>query len=209
MYVDSVPGLVSMVQMGVLELHVWGSKRDNPERPDLFIIDLDPATDVPWERVVAATFFVREQLGELGLESWCKTTGGKGLHVVVPIARRSSWDEVKEFTHQFVRTLSAKAPGQFVTTSTMAKRKGKIFLDYLRNARGATAISAYSIRAKRGATISVPLAWEELSPKTNPEKFNPAAVIARLKKLKRDPWEDFYRAKQAITKGMRQSIGMD
>ena len=208
-YVDSVAGLVSMVQMGVLELHVWGSRRDNPERADLFIIDLDPATDVAWERVVAAAFFVREQLGELGLESWVKTTGGKGLHVVVPIARRSSWDEVKEFTHQFVRMLSGKVPGQFVTTSTMAKRKGKIFLDYLRNARGATAISAYSIRAKRMATISVPLSWEELSPKTDPERFNPAAVIARLKKLKRDPWEDFYKAKQAITKGMKQAVGMD
>jgi bifunctional non-homologous end joining protein LigD len=207
-YVDSVAGLVSMVQMGVLELHVWGSRRDNPERADLFIIDLDPATDVPWERVVASTFFVREQLGGLGLESWVKTTGGKGLHVVVPIARRSSWDEVKEFTHQFVRSVSGKAPGQFVTVSTMAKRKGKIFLDYLRNARGATAISAYSIRAKRGATISVPLAWEELSPKTDPERFTPAGVIERLKKLKRDPWEDFYKSKQAITKGMKQSIGM-
>jgi len=208
-YVDSVAGLVSMVQMGVLELHVWGSRRDNPERPDLFIIDLDPDPSVSWERVVAATLFVREQLGELGLESWCKTTGGKGLHVVVPIARRSSWDEVKTFTHQFVRMLSGKVPGQFVTTSTMAKRKGKIFLDYLRNARGATAISAYSIRSKRMATISVPLSWGELSPKTNPEKFNPAAVIARLKKLKRDPWEDFYKSKQAITKGMKQAVGMD
>jgi len=208
-YVDSVAGLVSMVQMGVLELHVWGSRRDNPERPDLFIIDLDPDPSVPWDRVVAATLYVREQLGELGLESWCKTTGGKGLHVVVPIARRSTWDEVKTFTHQFVRMLSGKVPGQFVTTSTMAKRKGKIFLDYLRNARGATAISAYSIRAKRGATISVPLSWEELSPKTNPEQFNPAAVIARLKKLKRDPWEDFYKSRQAITKGMKQAVGMD
>ena len=115
---------------------------------------------------------------------------------------------VKEFTHQFVRTLSAKAPGNFVTVSTLAKRKGKIFLDYLRNGRGATAISSYSIRAKPGATISVPLAWEELSPKTDPERFTPAAVIARLKKLKRDPWEDFYKSKQAITKGMMQAVGM-
>jgi len=208
-YVDSVAGLVSMVQMAVLELHVWGAKRDNPDRPDLFVIDLDPAPDVPWERVVASTFFVREQLEELGLESWCKTTGGKGLHVVVPIARRATWDEVKEFTHQFVRTLSVKAPGNFVTISTLAKRKGKIFLDYLRNGRGATAISAYSVRAKRGATISVPLSWEELSPKTDPERYNPAAVIARLKKLKRDPWEGFYKSKQAITKGMKQAVGME
>src|ERR1051325_1555472 len=111
-----------MVQMGGVELDVWGSRRHNPERPDLFIIDLDPDPAVPWERVVAATLFVREQLGELGLESWCKTTGGKGLEVVVPIPRRSTWDEVKTFTHQFVRMLSGKVPGQFVTTSTMAKR---------------------------------------------------------------------------------------
>ncbi|HET7233408.1 MAG TPA: DNA ligase D [Longimicrobium sp.] len=207
-YVDSVPGLVAMVQMGVLELHVWGSKRDNIERPDLFIIDLDPAPDVKWERVIASALWTREQLGEMGLESWCKTTGGKGLHVVVPIARRHTWDEVKEFTRLFCRELAARAPGEFITKSTLAKRGGKIFLDYLRNARGATAVSAFSVRSKRAGAASVPLAWDEVTPKIRPDTFTPPAVIARLKKLKRDPWEDFYKAKQSITKAMKQAVGM-
>ncbi|HYH78945.1 MAG TPA: hypothetical protein VEX86_04090, partial [Longimicrobium sp.] len=157
----------------------------------------------------ASTLWVREQLGEMGLESWCKTTGGKGLHVVVPIARRHGWDEVKDFTHQFCRDLASRAPGQFITKSTLAKRGGKIFLDYLRNARGATAISAYSVRAKRAGAASVPLAWNEVSPKIRSDELTPAAVIERLKKLTRDPWEDFYKAKQSITKQMKQAVGMD
>lgn len=207
-YVDSVPALVAMVQMGVLELHVWGSKNDNVERPDLFILDLDPADDVPWERVVRSAFSVREQLGQMGLESWCKTTGGKGLHVVVPIARRHTWDEVKEFTRLFCREIAARAPGEYITKSTLAKRKGKIFLDYLRNARGATAVSAYSVRAKRACPVSVPLSWEELSPRIRSDAFTPAAVIERLKKLTRDPWEDFYKTRQTITKQMKAAVGM-
>ncbi|HEX8245830.1 MAG TPA: DNA ligase D [Longimicrobium sp.] len=207
-YVHSVAGLVAMVQMGVLELHVWGSKNDNVDRPDLFILDLDPADDVPWERVVRSAFSVRDQLGEMGLQSWCKTTGGKGLHVVVPIARRHTWDEVKEFTRLFCREIAGRAPGEYITKSTLSKRKGKIFLDYLRNARGATAVSAYSVRAKRACPVSVPLSWEELSPKIRSDSFTPAAVIERLKKLTRDPWEDFYRTRQTITKQMKAAVGM-
>ncbi|HKP76047.1 MAG TPA: DNA ligase D [Longimicrobiaceae bacterium] len=207
-YVDSVAGLVSMVQMGVLELHVWGARRDNPERPDLFILDLDPATDVAWERVIASALFVRQELGELGLESWCKTTGGKGLHVVVPIARRSSWEEVKGFTQLFCRMLSDKVPGQYVTTMSMAKRKGKIFLDYLRNARGATAISAYSVRSRRVCPVSTPLAWSEVTPRLDPQHFTPATVIRRLSSLKRDPWEGFWASTQSLTKSMRDAVGM-
>ncbi|HEX6751714.1 MAG TPA: DNA ligase D [Longimicrobium sp.] len=207
-YVDSVAGLVSMVQMGVLELHVWGSKNDNVDRPDLFILDLDPAEDVAWERVVRSAFSVRDQLGEMGLESWCKTTGGKGLHVVVPLARRHTWEEVKEFTRLFCREVAGRAPGEYITKSTLSKRKGKIFLDYLRNARGATAVSAFSARAKRTCPVSVPLSWEELSPKIRSEAFTPAAVIERLKKLTRDPWEDFYKTRQTITKQMKAAVGM-
>lgn len=210
-YVDSVPGLVAMVQMGVLELHVWGSKRDNIEKPDLFILDLDPASDVPWERVVKSAFSVREHLGRMGLESWCKTTGGKGLHVVVPIARRHTWDEVKEFTRLFCKLIATRAPGEYITKSTLAKRGGKIFLDYLRNARGATAISAYSVRSRRAGAASVPLSWDELdAKKIRSEHFTPPAVIERVKKLKRDPWEDFYKtSKQTITKAMKAEVGME
>jgi bifunctional non-homologous end joining protein LigD len=127
----------------------------------------------------------------------------------VPIARRAGWDEVKEFTHQFCRKLSAMVPGQYVTTATIAKRKGKIFLDYLRNARGATAISAYSVRARRVCPVSTPVAWSELTPKIDPEQFTPATVVRRLAKLKKDPWEGFWTARQALTKSMRQAVGME
>ncbi|HEX5726296.1 MAG TPA: DNA ligase D [Longimicrobiaceae bacterium] len=208
MYVDSAAGLVGMAQMYALELHVWGSRIDNLERPDLFVLDLDPATDLPWERVVESAFAVREQLEEIGLRSFLKTTGGKGLHLVVPLARRNGWDEVKEFTHRFVIAMSGRFPGRYVTKSTLAKRKGKIFLDYLRNARGATAISAYALRAKPHAPVSVPLRWDELSPRLTSDVFTPPAVLRRLRALKADPWEGFADVRQSITKKMKEAVGM-
>ncbi|HEX2078130.1 MAG TPA: DNA ligase D [Longimicrobium sp.] len=207
-YVDSVAGLVGMVQMGVIELHTSNARRDMFERPDRFVIDLDPATDVPWARTVASAFQVRDRLTELGLESWVKTTGGKGLHVVVPLARRHDWDEIKDFTKAFSTDLSARNPGKYVTKANIAARKGKIFIDYLRNGRGATAISAFCIRAKPTGAISVPLRWEELSPALDPDTFTPEAVIRRLARLKGDPWDGFWTSKQSITRAMRTAVRM-
>ena len=207
-YVDSAAALVGMVQMGVFELHTSNARRDNFERPDRFVIDLDPATDVPWARTVASAFQVRDRLAELGLDSWVKTTGGKGLHVVVPLARRASWDEIKDFTKAFSVDLSAHNPGKYLTKANIAARKGKIFIDYLRNGRGATAIAAFCIRSKPTGAISVPLRWDELSPALDPDSFTPEAVIRRLAKLKRDPWEGFYTSKQSITRTMRTAVGM-
>ena len=207
-YVDSVQGLVGMVQMGVVELHTSNAKIDDFEKPDRFILDLDPAPDVPWARVVEAAIGIRDRLEELGLRSWVKTTGGKGLHVVVPLSRRHGWDEVKEFSHAVSVDYSASHPGQFITKSTLAKRKGKIFIDYLRNGRGATAISAYCVRAKPTAAVSVPLDWDELSPKLKSDAFTPDAVAERLRRLKTDPWADFFRARQSITKAMKTAVGM-
>jgi bifunctional non-homologous end joining protein LigD len=207
-YVDSAAALVGMVQMGVIELHTSNARRDNFERPDRFVIDLDPAPDVPWARTVASAFQVRDRLAELGLDSWVKTTGGKGLHIVVPLARRQSWDEVKDFTRAFSVDLSVRNPGKYLTKANIAARKGKIFIDYLRNGRGATAISAFCIRAKPTGAISVPLRWDELSPALDPDTFTPEAVIRRVAKLKRDPWEGFYTSKQSITKTMRTAVGM-
>ena len=207
-YVDSAAALVGMVQMGVIELHTSNARRDSFERPDRFVIDLDPATNVPWARTVASAFQVRDRLAELGLDSWVKTTGGKGLHVVVPLARRLGWDEVKDFTKAFSNDLSARNPGKYVTKATIAARKGKIFIDYLRNGRGATAISAFCVRSKPTAAISVPLRWDELSAELDPDQFTPEAVIRRVAKLKRDPWEGFWTSKQSITKAMRAAVGM-
>jgi bifunctional non-homologous end joining protein LigD len=207
-YVDNPAGLVGMVQMGVIEMHTSNARRDSFEKPDRFVIDLDPATNVPWARTVAAAFQVRDRLAELGLESWVKTTGGKGLHIVVPLARRNGWDEIKDFTKAFSNDLSARNPGAYITKATIAARKGKIYIDYLRNGRGATSIAAFCIRAKPTGAISVPLRWEELSPELDPDAFTPEAVIRRVARLKRDPWDGFYSSKQSITKAMRTAVGM-
>ena len=205
-YVDSVAALVGMVQMGVLELHTSNAKIDDFERPDRFIMDLDPAPDVPWARTVAAAFEVRDRLAELGLKSWVKTTGGKGLHVAVPLARKHSWDEVKEFSHALAIDVAARYPGQYITKSTLAKRKGKIFLDYLRNGRGATAISAFCVRARPTAAVSVPLSWDELTPALKSDDLTPAAVIQRLSRLKKDPWADFFKSRQTLTQKAKAAL---
>ncbi|MDB4948706.1 MAG: ligD [Gemmatimonadetes bacterium] len=206
-YVDGVPGLVAFAQAGVVELHVWGARRDRIERPDRIVVDLDPAPDVPWARVVHAAFEVRGRLQDLGLESWVKTTGGKGLHVVVPIARRAGWDEVKGFSRALVEDVAAGHPGWYLTTATLSKRAGRIFLDYLRNGRGATAICAYGVRARPGATVSVPLRWSELTPRLDPAAFTLRTVPRRLASLRADPWEGFAEARQSITRPMLHTLG--
>ncbi|HYW10658.1 MAG TPA: DNA ligase D [Longimicrobium sp.] len=207
-YVDSAAGLVGMVQMGVLEMHTSNGTRQNFEKPDRFVIDLDPAPDVPWARTVASAFQVRDRLAELGLDSWVKSTGGKGLHIVVPLARRHGWDEVKDFTRAFSADLSARNLGKYLIKATIAARKGKIFIDYLRNGRGATSIGAYCVRAKPAAAISVPLRWDEVSPRLDPDAFTPDAVMKRVAKLKVDPWDGYWTSKQSITRAMRTAVGM-
>ncbi|HVH12336.1 MAG TPA: DNA ligase D, partial [Longimicrobium sp.] len=207
-YVDSAAGLVGLVQMGVLEMHTSNGRRENFEKPDRFVIDLDPGAGVPWARTVAAALQVRDRLEELRLDSWVKTTGGKGLHIVVPLARRHGWDEVKDFTKAFSADLSARNPGKYLIKATIAARKGKIFIDYLRNGRGATSIGAYCVRAKPTAAISVPLRWDELSPGLDPDHFTPDVVLKRVARLKSDPWEGYWTSKQSITKAMRTAVGL-
>jgi bifunctional non-homologous end joining protein LigD len=204
-YVDSVAGLVSMVQMGVIELHTSNARRDRYERPDRFVIDLDPGPGVPWSRTVAAAFEVRALLEEVGLDSWVKTTGGKGLHVVVPVARHTPWDELKGFTRDLSETLDRRHPGAYVTKSTLAARKGKIFLDYLRNGRGATSIAAYCVRAKPSGAVSVPLRWSELTPRLDPDALTVERVRRRVARLRSDPWEGFLVSRQRITRAMREA----
>ena len=183
-----LPGLVSLVQMGVLEIHLWGSQADQFEKPDRLIFDLDPDPSVDWPRVVTAAKEVRLLLEELDLTSFLKTTGGKGLHIVVPIRRRTSWDDAKAFCRAVADFLVAAAPDRYIATMSKAARKGKIFVDYLRNDRGATAIAPYSTRARPGAPVSVPIAWDELSNKITSNHFNIRNLPARLSRLKKDPW---------------------
>lgn len=207
-YVDSAAGLVSMVQMGAVELHTSNARRDRYERPDRFVIDLDPGPGVPWARTVEAAFEVRALLEEVGLDSWVKTTGGKGLHVLVPLRRRHEWDDVKDFTRALAVELSRRHPGRYVTKSTLSARKGKIYLDYLRNGRGATSISAFCIRAKPSAAISVPLGWDELTPELDPDSFLPSAVRRRLARLESDPWEGYWASSQSITRSVRDALAV-
>jgi bifunctional non-homologous end joining protein LigD len=199
-YVRNLESLLGLVQMSVLEIHPWGAKRDNVERPDRLTIDLDPAPDVAWPRVVEAALAVRDLLDhEYGLQSFLKTTGGKGLHVVVPIApRRYDWDSVKEFCKGVATRLAQAAPNQYTTNMAKAARKGRIFVDYLRNDRGATAVCAYSTRARAGAPVSTPLAWNELSSAIRSDHFTVENLPARLASLKRDPWEGIDQVRQHI-----------
>lgn len=187
--VDDVAGLISLAQVGALEVHAWGSREDKLEQPDRLIFDLDPDPDLPWKQVITAARQVREFLQQLGLESFVKTTGGKGLHLVVPIRRRYDWDEAKEFCKTVADAVVRADPGQYIANMSKAARHGKIFIDYLRNGRGATAIVPYSPRARDGAPVSVPLAWGELSARIHSDRYTIMNLHERLGMLRADPWE--------------------
>ena len=202
---DTLPALAQLVQMGVIELHTWGSRAEKPLLPDRMIFDLDPDPDLSWTRVVEGANLVRTLLEELRLECYVKTTGGKGLHVVVPLRPEHSWKEVKEFSQRVAQHLAATLPEQFTSKLTKALRRKKIFIDHLRNQEGATAVAAYSVRARDGAPVSVPLAWNELSPRRKPPRFDIRTILARLKHLKADPWEG-YAERQRLTQAKRNIL---
>lgn len=197
-YLKDKEGLFGLVQMGVLEIHPWGSTINHLEQPDIIVIDLDPAPDVPWSQVVNGAKEVRDNLAQYKLTSFVKSTGGKGLHVVVPILPEYDWDEVKEFTHIFVKFLEQLKPKEYISKMTKSKRGGKIFIDYLRNQRSATAISAYSTRARLHAPVSTPLSWEELSNRIEDNTYTIKTMPKRLKHLKEDPWRNFWTTKQSL-----------
>ena len=195
---ETLPALVALVQIGVLELHTWGARRDRLDRPDRVILDLDPGPDVGWAQVVAAAYEARERLRAAGLESWVKTTGGKGLHVVAPLQRRSGWEEVRGVERRLAEAMAADAPARFVAQAAKDERAGRIYVDYLRNGWGASAVAAYSTRARAGATVSVPVAWEELGPALRPAELTVRTVPARLAALGDDPWAGYAGARQTL-----------
>jgi bifunctional non-homologous end joining protein LigD len=199
MLAESREALLGLVQMGVLEVHTWGSTKDRLERPDRLTFDLDPDPSVTWPQVIEAAHLTKTLLDELGLVCFLKTTGGKGLHIVTPIQRTLGWDEAKSFAKLVADHLVATIPQRF--TSNMAKRarKGKIFIDYLRNAREATAIAAYSTRAKPGAPVSMPIEWDELSEDLPSDHFTVLNAPARLKGLERDPWHAYAQSARRVT----------
>jgi bifunctional non-homologous end joining protein LigD len=205
--IDAAAGLVALVQMGALELHPWGSRNDRLEFPDQVIFDVDPAPDVGWDAVAEAARTLHAFLGELDLEAFLKTTGGKGLHVVVPLDRKEDWDEVKAFSHAVALRFAKADPKRFLATASKAQRKGKIFVDYLRNARGATAVAAYSTRARPGAPVATPVAWSELDGSLRSDTYTVENLEERLGKRRRDPWEEFFRVRQGLARA-RKRLGI-
>ena len=197
-YIKDKLGLMALVQLDVLEIHAWGSRVNNIEKPDLITFDLDPGANVEWKKVIETAYIVKETLEKMHLISFVKTTGSKGLHVVVPIKRQYSWDKVKVFAHTLAEYLAFRHPGLIVANMNKSKRQGKIFIDYLRNQRGASSIAAYSARIRENASVATPLAWEELSMHIKSDSFTIKNLPKRLVRLKHDPWTDFLNLKQKL-----------
>ena len=189
--IRDLDGLTALVQGAALEIHPFGATVADWERPDVLTMDLDPGDDVPWGDVIAAAGEVRERLEQKGLSTFLKTSGGKGLHVCAPLKAKADWSALKAFTKRMAEEMAADSPERFVATITKSKRKGRILIDYLRNQRGATAVAPYSTRARPGAPVSMPLAWEELGEAIGPQHFNVGNALARLMNLGHDPWGDF------------------
>ena len=198
LYLTGAAGLIALVQMGVLEIHPWGCRTDNPERPDLIVFDLDPGEGLSFRDIVGAAKEVRQFLASLGIRSFVKTTGGKGLHVQLPIARRYSWAQAKSFARRAAELMAEAAPDRYLTRISKAERRGRIFIDYLRNDPTSTSIAPYSTRSREGAPVATPLDWDELTPKLDPAKFTVSTVQQRLKRLRRNPWEEMESLVQAL-----------
>jgi bifunctional non-homologous end joining protein LigD len=188
--VDSLQGLTGLVQGAALEIHTWQSTLDDLEHPDQAVFDLDPGEGVGWPEMIAAAREVRQRLERCGLAAFVKTSGGKGLHVVTPLMPHAGWDAVKRFAAGIAKAMAADAPDRFVATITKSKRSGRILVDYLRNGRNNTAIAPYATRARPGAPVSMPVAWDELGPGIGPAQFTVANAPARLDATP-DPWADF------------------
>lgn len=204
LYVRNAKDIVTLAQQNAVELHGWGTRLPRWEHPDWMVLDLDPDEALPFEKVVESAVEVREALRTLRLESWVKTTGGKGLHVVVPLARRYDWETVHRVSQQIAVLMAQHAPKRYVAKMTKAARVGKIFIDYLRNAEGATAVLPYSARARPGLTVAYPISWEELAD-VDPQALTIATVPALLAKRRKDPWADLLACKQTLPKELRDA----
>jgi bifunctional non-homologous end joining protein LigD len=196
LFIRDFDGLAALVQLGTVEIHLWGATVEAVETPDQIIFDLDPDPGVPLERVRAAALTVRDRLSEVGFDSLLKTSGGKGYHVVVPLKARAGWDRVKDFARDFAQALAGSEPTRFTATLSKKARKGKIFVDYLRNGRGSTAIAPYSTRARPGAPVAVPIAWDDLAT-TAPDAFSAGAVLRDGPPA--DLWAGFFASARPLT----------
>jgi bifunctional non-homologous end joining protein LigD len=200
-------GIVALAQLGVLEIHTWNSTDDHVDYPDRFVMDLDPGPEVPWAEVIEAARLVRDVLRAVGLESFVKTTGGKGLHVVVPMAPVLDWDGCLELSRAIAGLVVRQQPKRYTTAMPKAGRERKILLDFYRNHRGATSIAAFSTRSRPEGTVSVPIAWDELGPDLRSYDFTIATVPARLGKLGADPWAGYWTAQQTLRPDVAKLLG--
>jgi bifunctional non-homologous end joining protein LigD len=199
-------GIVGAAQIGALELHVWGSRTDSLEKPERIVFDLDPDEGLDFEIVKKSALELRDVLDSIGLESFPLLTGGKGVHVIVPIARTQEWPEVKAFASGLARKLAASAPDRYVAQMSKARRKGRIFIDWLRNERGATAIAPFSPRRRGGAPVATPVSWEELPRFDTPAAFTIKTIGKRLANLKSDPWKGYSQGRQRLTAAAIKAI---
>jgi bifunctional non-homologous end joining protein LigD len=210
LYVDSVPGLVALAQAGILEIHPWNSRVARIEEPDQVIFDLDPDEALPFSRVTSAARRVRALLSERGLESFVKTTGGKGLHVCVPLVPERGWEELEAFTRAAAQRLAADEPKMFTANMAKSARKGKVYVDYLRNVRGANAVGAFSTRAKEGAPVSFPVGWDELDRLSGPADVTvaeaPLRVLDRSSGRAPDPWAQYRKLKQRVAASLTREL---
>ena len=206
---DDAAGAVALVQMGVLEIHTWNSDDTHLEQPNRLVIDLDPGSGVAWAEVVEAARAVRRALEALGLESFVKTTGGRGLHVVAPLAPAADWSACLAFTRALAEAIAGAAPARYTTSFAKAGRAHLILIDYLRNNRTNTSIAAFSTRAKPHAPVSVPLSWRELTAALDPAAFTVATVPRRLGRLRTDPWFGYWSSRQKLTRSLLKAVGAD
>lgn len=201
-FASTARDLAALVQHGVIETHIWGSRFDALDKPDRLVLDLDPGPGVTWRSIKSAALETRELLSSLGLESWVKLTGGKGIHVVVPVERRVDWNIANAFVKAAAERLSRDKPTLYVSKAAKAIREKRIFVDWMRNSRGATYAAPWCARAREGAPVSVPLHWDELPDISRPDQFNIPRVMKMVASGFADPWKDMLSKKQRLTSEM-------
>jgi bifunctional non-homologous end joining protein LigD len=204
--IDELQGLVAMAQMSAIELHVWGATEADPLHPDQLVFDLDPGEGVKSADIVAAALDMRDRLEAIGLASFCRTSGGKGLHVVVPLRPDPTWDEVRMFCRGFAEAVSEAKPDKYLAHVKIADRRGRILIDWLRNGLGSTAVASFCPRARPGAGVATPLAWDEVTPGLDLQAFTLRTVPQRLAKLRADPWEAFEQQRRSLPEAPKQAV---
>jgi bifunctional non-homologous end joining protein LigD len=206
--IDVHEALVGLAQMNVIELHTWNAIQPNLEYPDRFVLDLDPDPTLSWKMMTEAAELAKVLLDEVGLKSFVKTSGGKGYHIVIPLTRRQSWVEVKAFSQAIARHMANVMPDRFSAVLGPKNRVKKIFIDYLRNSKGASTVAAFSARARSGMGVSMPIAWEELREIKAADQWTIHSAVKRQRSLGADPWQGYWRCRQGLTIAMRRAIGM-